>query len=295
MNDLLFNTITIDKIPPGIFGTYQPAIDVLRLDKIDPLISGNKWFKLQYFLDEALALKKNHIISFGGAWSNHILATAACCKRMGLHSTGIIRGEQPAELSSTLKNAVDLGMELVFINREDYREKYVPTHLNPDDCYIIPEGGYGEKGATGAAHILDHCDKDEYSHVACAAGTGTMLAGLINASDYQEIIGISVLKNNYSLETDVRALVTGEKKNFRVLHDDHCGGYAKHSDELITFMNDLYERTGIPTDFVYTGKLFFAIARMFLEKILPAGVKLLVIHSGGLQGNDSLKKGTLIF
>ena len=296
MQDINLNNITIDKLSLPVFAAKNIEVSVLRLDKIHPVISGNKWFKLRYYLEEAKELDKKKIVTFGGAWSNHIIATAAICRLNGFEATGIIRGEEAAELSATLKLAKEMGMQLNFINREDYSLKKIPEEINTDDYYFIPEGGYGSKGAAGAASILECTEKENYSHICCAAGTGTMMAGLVQASGKQnKIIAISVLKNNFEIEQRVRSLLPREKMNFDIIHDYHFGGYAKHKPELIRFINEFYQLTSIPSDFVYTGKLFYAIHDLINIDFFPPGSKLLFIHSGGLQGNASLNNGTLIF
>jgi 1-aminocyclopropane-1-carboxylate deaminase len=274
---------------------------VLRLDKIDPVISGNKWFKLRYYLEDAKNKRKKNIITFGGAWSNHILATAAACNKEGLHCTGIIRGEQPVEFSPTLLQAKAWGMELVFVSRSDYRDHFIPEGMLDPESYVIKEGGYGEPGARGASTILQCC-QEKYTHYCCAAGTGTMTAGLINAlSPAQKLISISVMKNNRELENKISALLTRKNQDpnispqWQVFHDYHFDGYAKYQPGLLQFMNDFYRQSSIPTDFVYTGKLFYAIADLIQKDFFEAGSNILLIHSGGLQGNASLRKGTLIF
>jgi 1-aminocyclopropane-1-carboxylate deaminase len=296
MQQVYFDKITTDKLSGELFNDHAIEVSVLRLDKIHPIISGNKWFKLKYYLEDAISQNKKNIITFGGAWSNHIIATAAACQLCGLNATGIIRGEEAPELSPTLKQAKELGMQLIFLSREDYKAKHIPEKFLTDEYYLIPEGGYGRKGAEGAAGIFEYCDQETYTHIACAAGAGTMLAGLIMGSlPRQKIIGISVLKNNNELEEKVRSLLNNDSANFQILHDYHFGGYAKHTDELLNFMNAFYEQTKIPSDFVYTGKLFFAITDLSKKKFFPQGSKLLLIHSGGIQGNASLDKGRLMF
>ena len=296
MEKISFNAISIDPLPAHLFADYDIKISVLRLDKMHPVISGNKWFKLRYYLDEARQLNKHRIVTFGGTWSNHIIATAAACRLYGFSCTGIIRGEEPLVHSPTLQQANDLGMQLVFIGRSDYKRKKWPEDLPDSECYEIPEGGFGAKGAKGAASILDYCTKENYSHIACAAGTGTMLAGLCRASiPPQQVIGVSVLKNNFALQENIKMLINGNPATIQIIHDFHFGCYAKYTRPLIDFINDFYRRTGIPSDFVYTGKLFFAIADLVRRGYFPSAGKLLLVHSGGLQGNASLDKGTLIF
>jgi 1-aminocyclopropane-1-carboxylate deaminase len=290
---LSFESITED--PVHLFEKNNIRVSVLRLDKIHPVISGNKWFKLKYYLEDARRQHKKKIVTFGGAWSNHIVATAAASAREGLSSAGIIRGEMPAVLSASLLKAKEYGMDLHFISRTDYSEKIIPRALDAEQSYFINEGGYGKKGAEGAAGILDYC-KTGFTHCCCAVGTGTMMAGLVNAVlPGQKVIGISVLKNNTEAEKQVQQLLNEEIKEWQILHDYHFGGYAKFTEVLIQFMNAFFRNTNIPSDFVYTGKLFFAVSDMSQHGFFPPGSNLLLIHSGGLQGNSSLGKGKLIY
>jgi 1-aminocyclopropane-1-carboxylate deaminase len=296
MKDIQFENISTDHLSLQVFAEKNIKADVLRLDKMHPVISGNKWFKLRYYLDEAKHLNKKRIVTFGGAWSNHIVATAATCKLYRFKSAGIIRGEMPAKLSTTLKQAKELGMELHFISRGDYKRKLIPEKLMKDDSYLITEGGYGIKGAEGAATILDYCEKAEYTHICCACGTGTMVAGIMKGKDLvTKVIAVSVLKNNPGVEENIRSLLQNGENSLTVIHDYHCGGYAKHSPALLNFMNEFYKETTIPSDFVYTGKLFYCINDLVGKSFFKPRSNLLLIHSGGLQGNSSLCKGTLIF
>lgn len=295
-----FQNITVDTIK----NLYQPEgvkVDVVRLDLLHPIISGNKWFKLSVHIKEVHQQQKKIILTFGGAWSNHILAIAAASKLCGYQSIGIIRGEKPVKLSPTLQEAELFGMRLFFTSRELYGEKMIPPvvfdQFSKEEIYIINAGGYGELGRLGAEKILQHSNLGLYTHIIAATGTGTTLAGLIaSALPRQKIIGISVFKNNISLEAEIKNLLPSSlPSTFSLLHDYHFGGYAKKTAELIAFMNDWYRQTSIPSDFVYTGKLFYAINDLIKKNYFPVGSHLLVIHSGGLQGNSSLPKGTLIF
>lgn len=281
---------------PSLYKFHTTA-DVLRLDLLHPVVSGNKWFKLKEYLKDAQRLRKKRIVTFGGAYSNHIVATAAASKKAGLKSTGIIRGERPPVLSQTLSDALSFGMELVFVSREDYRVKNIPAEIINDESYLVNEGGYGVKGMHGAADILKQTDVSAYKHIIAAVGTGTTLAGLINAGEsHQKIIGIPVLKNNFSLQKEIETLLPEKKhQDITLIHDYHFGGYAKYNAELLQFMNDWYHQNKMPSDFVYTGKLFFALDDLVKKKYFPPQSKILIIHSGGLQGNRSLPKGTLIF
>ena len=299
MQPLSFESITIDEIDLPFLHEQEVRCSVLRIDKIHPAISGNKWFKLKYYLEEARSINKKWIVTFGGAYSNHIVAVAAAGKSFELETIGIIRGERPTTLSFTLQQAMDHGMNLFFVSRAQYQNKTLPPEIrDQQQIYLINEGGYGKKGAKGAAEILRHCEKENYSHITCAVGTSTMMAGLIIGSlPSQEIIGIPVLRNRIDLENALHELLDpdAKSKKFRMIHDYHFGGYAKCNAELITFMNDLYKNTKIPTDFVYTGKLLYAIFSLIRNNFFPTGSHLLVVHSGGLQGNRSLPQGSLIF
>jgi 1-aminocyclopropane-1-carboxylate deaminase len=295
MQDLVFNNITVDKVLMPLFADKDVEVSVMRLDKIHPVISGNKWFKLWFYLEEAKQQKKKTIVTFGGAYSNHIVATAAACNLNGFKSVGIIRGEKAANLSFSLLQAEEMGMKFFFITREDYKKKRIPEQLQSIGYYLINEGGFGSKGVEGAVTILDHCKKNNFTHYCCAVGTGTMMAGLIRAAlPGQKVIGISVMKNNFELEENVRSLLN-EEINFQIIHEYPFGGYAKYKPALFDFMNDFFRQTKIPSDFVYTGKLFYAVNDLIGKNFFPAGSKLLVIHSGGLQGNASLNKAMLIF
>ena len=294
------NQISLDRWQDPVFRRHDLQADVLRLDKIHPEISGNKWFKLKFYLEKARQLNLHVLVSYGGAYSNHLLALAAAAKKYGLHAIGRIRGEEPARLSLTLKKAKELGMQLEFLSRTDYDQiKKTGVSIDPDSGAIfIPEGGAGPEGVSGAGGILPLISYREYSHICCAVGTGTTLAGIANTAETgQKIIGISVLKSTRNFEPMDLSWIKTEQvlAQITVLHQEHFGGYAKYTPQLISFMNGVFRNSQIPTDFVYTGKLFFAVARLALEQYFPAGSKLLIIHSGGLQGNDSLPEGMLEF
>jgi 1-aminocyclopropane-1-carboxylate deaminase len=274
--------------------------DILRLDLIHPVISGNKWFKLKYYLDEAIAANASKLASFGGAYSNHIVAMALAGKQSGIPTIGFIRGDDNTSVSPTLEEAVSYGMKLQFINRTDYRDKkQIQDTYHQSGWYWIPEGGYGLLGAKGAADILHVLDTSSYSHIICAVGTGTMMAGLIiGAKPSQEIIGISVLKNHFSITKEIEQLIdlSPEKKPaFQCLHGYDWGGYAKHTPDLLSFMQQFWLAEKIPSDFVYIAKMIYAAHDLIQKNFFPAGSRLLLIHSGGLQGNRSLAPDILPF
>jgi 1-aminocyclopropane-1-carboxylate deaminase len=298
MSDPILNSCRIDHL--SSYCDFHATVDVLRLDLVHPVVSGNKWFKLKEYLADAKQQQKV-LLTFGGAFSNHIVATAAAARQHSLKCIGVIRGEDPFELSHTLQQARTFGMDLYFSRREAYKSRQVPESVlqtyAADDLYIIPEGGYGLKGAAGAREILQTNETGTYTHIISAVGTGTTLAGLTAAArSGQKVIGISVLKNVLSLQEEISLLLPQEKQDqFQLLHDYHFGGYAKRTPELLKFMNEFYEKTGVPTDFVYTAKAFFAAFDLVRKDFFSPADRILLVHTGGLQGNFSLPKGTLIY
>ncbi len=289
------NHIALDRLGK-INGSTIP-VSVLRTDQIHPVISGNKWFKLRFYLDEAVKQGYKTIGSFGGAYSNHIVALAAAARMSGLASIGIIRGE--ADDSPTLQEAREWGMKTIPISRQSFkvREEIISSFPNTNEIYWVDEGGYGILGAKGASTILSVMDCSEFTHILCACGTGTMAAGLImSAAEHQNIIGISVLKNNLLLEESIAGLLpVALHKKITSLHHYHFGGYAKHPKQLIAYMNNFHQRTHIPSDIVYTSKLFYAAEDLIQKGYFEENANVLLIHSGGLQGNRSLSKNTLCF
>ena len=287
--------VTADKVQLPELTEHGIALFVLRLDKIHPVISGNKWFKLLYHLEEAQQSKAEGLLTFGGAYSNHIIAVACAAAGLGLKSRGIIRGERPGRLSHTLQEAMDYGMTLDFISRSSYKTTTSAGFSGPPAethtrYYVIPEGGSSPLGIQGSAEILHLVDKSSFSHILCAIGTATMFRGIASSAlpGQQAVIGIPVLKG----EESIRSMLL---PNSELLTGYHFGGYAKKTAVLLDFMNRFYAATGIPTDFVYTGKLMFATLDLVKKGYFPRGSQLLVIHSGGLQGNRSLPAGTLHF
>jgi 1-aminocyclopropane-1-carboxylate deaminase/D-cysteine desulfhydrase-like pyridoxal-dependent ACC family enzyme len=287
-------TIAISTLQDEQLSKRHIQLDVLHLHELDPVISGNKWFKLKYYLNDAIEKKFNKIATYGGAFSNHIVATAKACSVFNIASMGVIRGEKPKVFSPTLLEAQALGMELLFVSRTEYRDKK-KIQQNFPEYYWVNEGGYGILGAVGAAEILKLVkDLHLYSHIVLAVGTGATMAGIIEAALlHQETIGISVLKNNYSLSANVQALLSEEAKNKKhaIYHDFHFGGYAKHPPEVLDFMNEIWLKHKLPTDFVYTAKALKAIFLLNENEKLPEGSRVLFIHTGGLQGNRGLDIG----
>jgi len=277
------------------------SLHVLRLDLVHPVVSGNKWFKLQKYLQQAAALQARTIITFGGAYSNHIVATAYAAAMKGFASMGIIRGEEPAFYSPSLHDARNLGMQLVFLSRSDYdtkkRNKDISWLVSGDhNYYVIPEGGIGQEGVSGAAGILKLTgNPGDFSDIIVAAGTGTTAAGILEAAlPHQRVTAISSMKNNKALQGEIEGLLQRSTyDNFRLMHDYHFGGYARYTGELLQWMNAFYHMSNIPLDFVYTGKMMYSVFDLMKQGYFKPGAKILAVHSGGLQGNRSLAEGML--
>ena len=278
---------------------HDQKVDLLRLDVIHPIVSGNKFYKLRYYIELALEKGVSTVASFGGPYSNHIVALAYTAKEAGLKSIGYIRTNTDEPMTPSLKEAKAYGMEFVYLGRTDFQSKKAAILQSSEmntDCYLIDEGGYGTIGAKGAATILTTQDTSHYDVIICAVGTGTMLAGIIHAADaHQKIIGIPVLKNEGSIESEINALLEDKNRPYTLQHQFHQGGYAKTNPTMLDFMNRLWDAEKIPTDIVYTSKLLFGVEQVINENYFDKDISILVIHSGGLQGNRSLPEGTLKF
>lgn len=275
---------------------------VTRLDELHPFVSGNKYFKLKYNLQQVKAQGKQGIISMGGAYSNHLAATAFACYEQGMNSVGIIRGEIAEPLNPTLSFCRQHNMQLIAINRNDYAsnsdvvQKLIQQHQH---LLFVPEGGNNEDGLKGCEEILQHISGvDEFTHIICSMGTGTTYKGIASAaSGSQTVIGIPALKikdEEHEQFIVQHAAVLSAAKQI-VLFDFAGKGYARFDNALLNFMNSFYMKTSIPTDIVYTGKLMQAVISLAEDNFFPDNSKILVIHSGGLQGNNSLPDGTLLF
>jgi 1-aminocyclopropane-1-carboxylate deaminase len=281
------------------FPQFQSNVDILRLDAIHPIVSGNKLFKLGLFVEDAVKKNYSTIATFGGAYSNHILATAYTCNSMGLKSVGIIRGEESTCIqNNTIKDAQALGMQFHFIDRAAYSSKQeVRDRFKTAKYYWIEEGGYGNLGAEGAKGIYHWID-ESYTDIVCAFGTGTTLAGLIKGCySHQKITGICVLKGYTNAIESLEILLSDndKHKNYEIIHEYHLGGYAKYSANQLQWMNRFFETQHVPTDIVYTSKLCIAVEDLLGKGYFHSQSKILIIHSGGLQGNRSLRSGELVF
>jgi len=270
------------------------AMDMLRLDLLHPVISGNKWYKLRLNLAHAIDNGFKTIVTFGGGYSNHLIATACAAKIFKIPSVGIVRGRYDV-LTPTLEACRVEGMELIFVSQEDYKNKHEPdwaknlvSHF--DELFIIPEGGANEWGRAGAGLINRYID-DSYTHIAMSVGTGTTLIGLRNKlTDRQQIIGFVPMKQGTYLNGYISDHLPFEKNgNWQLFDTWHLGGFGKWTDGLLHFMNDFYRENKIPLDIVYTSKMMYGLGEMLEQNYFSSCDKVLCIHSGGLQGNVSVK------
>lgn len=275
--------------------TEQPLY-IKREDLVHPIISGNKFWKLKYNLQKAKELQKTTLVTFGGAMSNHIVATAAAGKENNFKTIGIIRGEEIQnkwEDNLSLQEAYSLGMNFYFVPRKEYRlkerSKYIQEILNTiHNYYLVPEGGTNLLAVKGVSELLTEETK-KFDIITTAVGTGGTISGLsVGALPHQHIIGFPALKNAQFLVKEILKLT--EKQNFNLNLAYHFGGYAKITLELIEFINDFYLLNHIPLDPVYTGKMMFGLREMLRKGEIPSQKKVLAIHTGGLQGIKEMNK-----
>lgn len=277
---------------------------IKRDDLIDPEVSGNKWRKLKYNIEQVKSLKKDAILTFGGAFSNHLLATASACKRAGIASIGIVRGEElNANSNETLKKCHELGMQLHFVTREIYRLRHDKMYHNDlayefPNCYIVPEGGANFYGMIGCQEIIKEIDR-EYDAVFIAQGTTTTSCGLLlSLHEEAKLHVVPVLKNfdslgemrnllNYSLFDEE---FTEELLEKVIVHKAyHFGGYANYTDELLLFIQSFYRAHKIPLDPVYTGKAMYALYTEIAKGNLD-NQTIIFVHTGGIQGVTEIEK-----
>ncbi len=264
-----------------------------REDKIHPHISGNKYRKLKYNLIEADKLKFKTLLTFGGAYSNHIAAVASVGATFGFKTIGVIRGEElknKVKDNPTLRFAQSCGMQFKFVTRRDYRQKTSKEFINNlkeefGKFYHIPEGGTNAFAIKGCEEILTETDKS-FDYVCCAIGTGGTISGLINSSNpNQKILGFPALKGEF-LNKDISKFVN--HKNWELITAYHFGGFAKINNELIAFINQFKKAHNIQLDPVYTGKMMYGVFDIIYKNKFPKGSKILTIHTGGLQGIEGM-------
>ncbi|WP_299834475.1 pyridoxal-phosphate dependent enzyme [uncultured Tenacibaculum sp.] len=275
---------------------------IKREDKIQEFVSGNKFRKLKHNISEAKRYKHQSLLTFGGAYSNHIVATAVAGSLSGLKTIGVVRGEELAEnfeevlkTNQTLKVAHEHGMEFKFVSRAVYRDKTEANFINSlrdtfGDFYLIPEGGTNPLAIKGCEEILSNEDQ-KFDYICTAVGTGGTISGLINSvHTNQEVIGFPALKGNF-LYDEIRKYTT--KENWTLNLDYNFGGYGKFNEDLIHFINIFKSETSILLDPIYTGKMLFGIVDLINKGKFKKGSKILAIHTGGIQGIDGINKKLL--
>lgn len=312
----------LTQLTDPLFTAAGVDVAMLRLDQYDAMLSGNKYFKLKYNLRQAKALGCRRIVSFGGAYSNHIHALALAARAEGLAAVAIIRGEPSAAANPTLSDAVAAGMQLHFVDRTTYRRRDTPAYRSElgqlyPNSYILPEGGgnlLGVRGCMDIAALVTEVAGKPFDTVALAVGSGSTLAGMVagfavdNNATVTELLGISVLKKAYSLDAQVADYLqqiqclqaicpAWNPPKWTIDHNFHCGGYAKVSSPLAQFISYFQQQHGIVLEPVYTGKLMLALYRL-IDRGLMRDKRLLVVHTGGLQGlrgmRDQLDKYALV-
>ena len=301
------NTLFNDSIASENQQIHLPILEekkielfIKREDLIHPFVSGNKFRKLKYNLKEAKKLKKTALLTFGGAYSNHIVATAVAGNISGFKTFGVIRGEElgvnfekTLEENSTLREAHNNGMKFQFVSREEYRQKtsfgLIEKLKNKwGDFYLIPEGGTNLLAVKGCEEILSKEDK-EFNFICAALGTGGTVSGLINSiGKKQKVLGFPALKGNF-LSEEIKKY-TVNRKNWSLQKKYHFGGYAKYNEELIRFINDFKEKTDVLLDPIYTGKMVFGVLDLIKKDFFAEGSKILVIHTGGIQGIEGINR-----
>jgi 1-aminocyclopropane-1-carboxylate deaminase len=273
------------------------SLAVKREDVLHEHISGNKFRKLYYNIIEAKKQGFDTLLTFGGAYSNHIAATAAAGNEMGLKTIGVIRGDElehqlddVLKTNPTLKFAFSKGMQFHFVSRQAYRQKETADFIEDlrskfGNFYLVPEGGTNQLAVKGTQEILTPNDQ-HYDYICCAIGTGGTIAGLINSSsEHQKVLGFPALKEQF-LEENIKKYVT--KNNWELIRDYHFGGFAKVDEKLINFINMVYSLHKLPLDPIYTGKMLYGIIDLIKKDYFPKGSKILAIHTGGLQGKEGM-------
>lgn len=283
----------LQEISLPLFQDKKLQVFVKRDDLIDPIISGNKWRKLKYNLAKAEEGGHDTILTFGGAYSNHIAATARVGKLYNYKTIGVIRGEETLPLNPTLEQAAQDGMHLHYVSRSDYKLKEQSDFIEGlrnefGNFYLVPEGGGNKLGVKGCTDIVNEIEID-FDYILSDCGTGATLAGIVSAlSKNQRAVGIPVLKSGGFIRDEVKQYLKDEVEGFdnkyELMLDYHFGGYAKYKPELIEFMRWFYQETGIKTDPIYTGKLFYALVDLVKNNYFPENTKIVVVHTGGLQG-----------
>ena len=288
------NRVIIQPLNKEWYQHKVAGIDMLRLDLLHPVVSGNKWYKLRLNIKHALESGYKNIVTFGGGFSNHLVATAYAAKLFGIKATGIVRGKYDVLTPSLLQCKAE-GMELIFVSQEDYKNKHEPEWAeklvaNFDEIFFIPEGGANEWGRAGAG-LINRFIKNTYTHIAVSVGSGTTLIGIRNKIDErQQILGFAPMKKGIYLKEYISEHIQeGKNRNWQLFDEWHLGGFGKWNDKLLDFMNEFYTQNIIPLDIIYTSKMMYGLQQLLFTEFFAQEDKILCIHSGGLQGNVSVK------
>lgn len=287
MRQLSYQPTPIQELFDEVFDKAGVRVLIKREDLNHPHVSGNKWWKLKYNLEEAHRQGKTTLLTFGGAYSNHIYATAAAARELGFESIGIIRGEEILPLNPTLTFAKGCGMRLHYVSRGVYRRKEEPVfaemlHEQFGDFYLIPEGGTNELAVKGVAEFARTLGTD-FDYLCCAVGTGGTIAGLISGlAGKKQVIGFPVLKGAFYLPENIKRLLKAPYDNWILNHGYHLGGFAKMPAQLKAFSRDFEHQHGIKTDLVYTAKLLWAVLQEIESGKFERGSTIMVLHSGGI-------------
>lgn len=284
-----FGKSILTQIHDPFLESKKAVLWIKRDDLLHPIISGNKWRKLKYNLDDALSKDSDTLISMGGAYSNHLHALAYVGKILNLKTIGIIRGERPTALTPTLQDMEDWGMELRFVTRSEYRLLRNHKHwqdlpgIKPNQ-YWLPEGGANALALKGIGEIVDQIEIP-YDKLCVACGTGTTLAGLIRkVPDQKSVLGFAASNKAHYLESDVKSVLTINCHNWEIFHHYHFGGFATLNTTLSAFMDEFEANTLIPLEPVYTGKMLYGIYDLIAKSHFEPGQCIVAIHTGGLQG-----------
>ncbi len=287
--EFVLNKTGLTQLKDLLFEEKELKVFVLRLDEGHPFISGNKWYKLKYNLEEFTLQKKEFLVTFGGAYSNHLVATASAGKELCIQTIGIVRGEELNENSNAcLTFASSCGMKLIFVSREEYKRlrnnhSLVTRRLAALSSllFFLPEGGSNELAVKGCEEITRQIAID-FDWLCCACGTGSTLAGMVRTlKGHQQAIGIAVLKGAEFL-TQIVKEISASENNFQIMHNYHSGGYAKSTKELDEFCHVFMDRNHLAIEPVYTGKLFFGIYDLVKNDFFEKGKTIVVVHTGGV-------------
>ena len=289
---LKYTKTQIIELKSQLFEQNEVRVIVKREDLNHPFVSGNKWWKLKYNLAEAKKVSAKRILTFGGAYSNHLFATAAAAYELDLECIGIVRGEETQPLNSTLAFAREKGMQLHYVSRDWYRKKNESEFIKElrtqfGDFYLIPEGGTNDLAVKGCAEFATILEKEiDFNYLCLPVGTGGTMAGIINGSNTEkQIIGFSSLKSGDFLIDEVKAFVNLSKTNWIINTDYHFGGYAKSTEELKIFMQEMKINFQLPLDQVYTAKMVWGVFDLIQKNYFKRGSVILLLHTGGLQAN----------